>query len=216
MWLSLAAGAVLAAGVANPPPRFLALGDSYTIGEGVAPNENWPHQLAAALHLDAPEILAHTGWTTDELSAAMDTHSLHPPYALVTLLIGVNNQYRGRDLENYRVEFRALLERAIALAGGDARRVLVVSIPDWGVTRFGAQSGRDLAQIAREIDAFNAAALDISTARHARYVDVTAISRDRGGDTDMLVADGLHPSAAMYTRWTAVIAPQAQGALHQH
>ena len=215
MWLSLAAGAVLAAGVANPAPRFLTLGDSYTIGEDVAPSENWPHQLAAALHLDAPEILARTGWTTDELSAAMDTHAFHPPYDLVTLLIGVNNQYRGRDLENYRVEFRALLERAIALAGGDARRVLVVSIPDWGVTRFGAKSGRNTAQIAREIDAFNAAASDISAARHARYVDVTAISRERGGDTDMLVADGLHPSAAMYTRWTAVIAPQAQAALRQ-
>lgn len=215
MWLSLAAGAVLAAGVANPAPRFLALGDSYTIGEGVALNENWPHQLAATLHLDAPEIVARTGWTTDELSAAMDVHSFHPPYALVALLIGVNNQYRSRDLENYRVEFRALLERAIALAGGDARRVLVVSIPDWGVTRFGAQSGRDLVKIAREIDAFNAAALDISTTLHARHVDVTATSRDRGGEARMLAADGLHPSAAMYMRWTAVIAPAAQAALRQ-
>jgi len=215
MWLSLAAGVALAAGATNAAPRFLALGDSYTIGEGVAPNENWPHQLAAALHLDAPEIVARTGWTTDELSAAMDAHAFHPPYDLVTLLIGVNNQYRGRDPENYRVEFRTLLERAIALAGGDARRVLVVSIPDWGVTRFGAQSGRGLAQIAREIDAFNAAASDISAALHARYLDITAISRDRGGDADMLVADGLHPSAAMYRRWTAVIAAQAQKALRR-
>jgi lysophospholipase L1-like esterase len=219
MWLSLAAGVALATGSANPAPRFLALGDSYTIGEGVAADQDWPHQLAAALRargsaIADPEIVARTGWTTDELSAAMDAHAFHSPYALVTLLIGVNNQYRGRDVVNYRAEFRKLLERALALAGGDARHVVVVSIPDWGVTRFGAESGRDLARIALEIDAFNAAAAQISTTLHARYVDVTAISRDRGGAADMLVGDGLHPSAAMYARWTAAIAIQAQAALH--
>ncbi|HST27990.1 MAG TPA: SGNH/GDSL hydrolase family protein [Rudaea sp.] len=221
MWLSLAAGVVLATGSANPAPRFLALGDSYTIGEGVAANENWPHQLAAALRAQGvtiadPEIVARTGWTTDELSAAMDAHAFHPPYALVTLLIGVNNQYRGRDLQNYRVEFRKLLERAIALAGGDPSRVVVVSIPDWGVTRFGAESGRDPGKVAREIDAFNASAAAISTTLHARYVDVTAISRDRGGAPDMLIGDGLHPSAAMYARWTAAIAPAARATLGAH
>lgn len=218
MWLSLAAGIVLTAGATNQVPRFLALGDSYTIGEGVTPDQNWPHQLAAALHAQGvaiaePEIVARTGWTTDELSAAMDAHAFHPPYDLVTLLIGVNNQYRGRDLENYRADFRKLLERAIALAGGDPSRVLVVSIPDWGVTRFGAESGRDAAQIAREIDAFNAAAANISATLHARCVDITAISRDRGGDADMLAADGLHPSAEQYRRWTAAILPTASTAM---
>jgi lysophospholipase L1-like esterase len=221
MWLSLTAGVALALGTANPAPRYLALGDSYTIGEGVAADQGWPHQLAAALRAQGvaitdPEIVARTGWTTDELSAAMDAHAFHPPYALVTLLIGVNNQYRGRDLQNYRVEFRALLERAIALAGGDASRVVVVSIPDWGVTRFGSESGRDPARIAREIDAFNALAAAISTTLRAHYVDVTAISRDRGGSPDMLAADGLHPSAAMYSRWTAAIAPAAQAAFRRH
>jgi lysophospholipase L1-like esterase len=221
MWLSLAAGVALAAGATNHAPRFLALGDSYTIGEGVPADDNWPHQLAAALRAQGsaiaePEIVARTGWTTDELSAAMDTHAFHPPYALVTLLIGVNNQYRGRDLQNYRVEFRTLLEHAIRLAGGDASRVVVVSIPDWGVTRFGGESGRDRAEVAREIDAFNASAAAISTTLRARYVDVTAISRDRGGSSGMLAADGLHPSAAMYSRWTAAIAPAAQAALHRH
>jgi lysophospholipase L1-like esterase len=221
MWLSLAAGVALAAGTTNHVPRFLALGDSYTIGEGVAENQGWPHQLAAALRargsaIAEPEIVARTGWTTDELSAAMDAHAFHPPYALVTLLIGVNNQYRGRDVDNYRTEFRALLERAIILAGGDASRVVVVSIPDWGVTHFGAESGRDPALIASEIDAFNAAAAEISAALHTRYVDVTATSRDRGGSPDMLAADGLHPSAAMYSRWTAAIAPAAKAALHRH
>lgn len=220
MWLSLAAGVVLAAGSASPTPKFLALGDSYTIGEGVAPDRNWPHQLAAALRergiaIAEPEIVARTGWTTDELSAAMNAHTFHPPYALVTLLIGANNQYSGRGVDDYRFQFRTLLEHAIELAGGDPRRVVVVSIPDWGVTRFGAESGRDTAQIAREIDAFNAAAAQISAALRARYADVTAISRDRGDDAHMLAADGLHPSDAMYARWTAAIAPAANAALRE-
>jgi lysophospholipase L1-like esterase len=202
-------------------PRYLALGDSYTIGEGVAADENWPHQLVAELRAQGvaiadPEIIARTGWTTDELSAAMDTHTFHPPYALVTLLIGVNNQYRGRDIDNYRTEFRALLERAIALADGNARHVVVVSIPDWGATRFGADSGRDRARIARDIDAFNAANAQISTMLHVQYANVTAVSRARGGEASMLVADGLHPSVAMYRRWLDAILPPARSALTGH
>jgi lysophospholipase L1-like esterase len=201
--------------------RILALGDSYTIGEGVAPADRWPDQLAAALRksgsaVAAPEIIAHTGWTTDELSAAMDGHALHPPYDLVTLQIGVNNQYRGRDLDNYHSEFRALLQRAITLAGDRPQRVVVVSIPDWGVTRFGRGSGRDVAQIARELDAYNAANTEITAALHVRYADVTAASRAGADHADMLVGDGLHPSAAMYARWLATIAPAAQAALSSH
>jgi len=205
----LAAGAA----TAEAKPRFLALGDSYTIGEGVSADGRWPNQLAAALQLDAPGIVARTGWTTDELSAAMDAHTFHPPYALVTLLIGVNNQYRGRDLANYRTEFTRLLQRAIELAGGRPQHVIVVSIPDWGVTRFGHASGRDLVKTAREIDAYNAANAQIATMLQVRYADVTAISRNGGDRPDMLVDDGLHPSAAMYTRWLEVIAPLARAAL---
>jgi lysophospholipase L1-like esterase len=214
MSLSLAA-VMLAAGAATAEakPRFLALGDSYTIGEGVSADGRWPNQLAAALQLDAPGIVARTGWTTDELSAAMDAHTFHPPYALVTLLIGVNNQYRGRDLANYRTEFTRLLRRAIELAGGKAQHVIVVSIPDWSVTRFGHASGRDLVKTAREIDAYNAANAQIATMLRVRYADVTAISRNGGDRPDMLVDDGLHPSAAMYTRWLEVIAPLARAAL---
>jgi lysophospholipase L1-like esterase len=214
MSLSLAA-VMLAAGAATAEakPRFLALGDSYTIGEGVSADGRWPNQLAAALQLDAPGIVARTGWTTDELSAAMDAHTFHPPYALVTLLIGVNNQYRGRDLANYRTEFTRLLQRAIELAGGRPQHVIVVSIPDWGVTRFGHASGRDLVKTAREIDAYNAANAQIATMLQVRYADVTAISRNGGDRPDMLVDDGLHPSAAMYTRWLEVIAPLARAAL---
>lgn len=198
--------------------RFLALGDSYTIGEGVVADGRWPNQLAAALGragvtIDAPEIVARTGWTTDELAAAMDRHTFHPPYALVTLLIGVNNQYRGRDLGNYRTEFRALLERAIALAGARPAHVVVISIPDWGATRFGRESGRDRSMIARELDAYNAANAEIATMLHVAYVDVTAASRAGGDHADMLVGDGLHPSAAMYGRWAEAILPAAREAL---
>ena len=191
--------------------RFLALGDSYTIGEGVEAGGRWPNQLAARLGLDAPEIVAQTGWTTDELGAAMGAHAFHAPYALVTLLIGVNNQYRGRDLASYRGEFTQLLQRAIELGGDNPRHVVVVSIPDWGITPFAR--GRDARAIAREIDAYNAANREIAGNSHAHYADVTGISRDRGEREDMLVSDGLHPSAAMYTRWLDAILPATQAAL---
>lgn len=200
------------------PARFLALGDSYTIGEGIEPEGRWPDQLADALRkagvpVADPEIVARTGWTTDELATAMDQHAFHPPYDLVTLLIGVNNQYRGRDLDNYRSEFRTLLQRAIALAGDRPPHVVVVSIPDWGVTRFGQHSGRDPRQIARELDLYNAANAQIAASLHVRYADVTPASRAGGDHADMLVGDGLHPSAAMYRRWLAAIVPAAQAAL---
>ena len=195
---------------------MLALGDSYTIGEGVSAGDRWPNRLAEGLNLPPPEIVARTGWTTDELAAAMDAHAFDPPYALVTLLIGVNNQYRGRDLTNYRAEFTQLLRRAIELAGDESRRVIIVSIPDWSVTPFAHASGRDLVQVTREIDAFNAANAQIAATQHAGYADVTAISRDRGGVTGMLVGDGLHPSAAMYARWLAAIEPIARRALSSH
>jgi lysophospholipase L1-like esterase len=198
--------------------RFLALGDSYTIGEGVAPAERWPDQLSAALRVSgtaiaAPEIVARTGWTTDELSAAMDRHAFHPPYDLVTLLIGVNNQYRGRNFDNYRTEFGALLRRAITLADERPQHVVVVSIPDWGATRFGRHSGRDTAKVAHELDVYNAANAEIAATLHVRYADVTPASRDGGDRADMLVGDGLHPSAAMYRRWLEAIEPQARAAL---
>jgi lysophospholipase L1-like esterase len=195
--------------------RYLALGDSYTIGEGVAGDSRWPMQLARALRadgiaLDDPDIIAATGWTTDELDAAIDVAQPAHDHALVSLLIGVNNQYRGRDVDEYRHQFAALLEHAIGFAGGRCERVLVLSIPDWGVTRYGHESGRDLAAIARELDAFNAAAHDICTARGVAFVDITPVSRDRGAAPDMLADDGLHPSAAMYSRWTQLALPVAR------
>ena len=188
--------------------RYLALGDSYSIGEGVPEHGRWPVQLATALRtrgiaLDDPHIIATTGWTTDELAAAMDAAEPLGTWDVVSLLIGVNNQYRGRTLDEYRDEFTALLERAIALAGNAPSHVLVLSIPDWGVTPFA--QGRDRAAIAREIDVFNAAAREACDARNVAFIDITPTSRERGFDADMLADDGLHPSAAMYARWVAVV-----------
>jgi lysophospholipase L1-like esterase len=205
--------------VLTPSPRFLALGDSYTIGESVAVADRWPNQLAlqlrkSGLDIANPEIIAKTGWTTDELSSAIDAAKPHGPYALVTLLIGVNNQYRGRDAEQYRKEFVALLRRAIAFAGDDPRRVVVVSIPDWGVTPFAA--GRDRAKIGGEIDRFNAIAAEETKRAGARYADITPVSRHAAGDATLVAPDGLHPSAAMYAQWVTVISPQAEAALKGH
>ena len=196
---------------------FLALGDSYTIGEGVAPGERWPAQLAARLRNEAvdiadPQIIATTGWTTDELSAAMDAASFAPPHDLVTLLIGVPHPYRGRTLAAYRAQFHVLLQRAAALAGGNAGHVITVSIPDWGVTPFAAREGRDASVVAREIDAFNAAAAAEAREVGANWVDVTTISRAPGSRGE-LVADGLHPSGAQYARWVEAILPSARGVL---
>lgn len=196
--------------------RFLALGDSYTIGEGVDESERWPVRLAALLRergvgIGDPRIIARTGWTTDELSAAIDEADPRGPYALVTLLIGVNNQYRGRSTEEYRAEFAELLRRAIGFAGGEASRVVVLSIPDWGVTPFA--DGRDRAQIAAEIDAYNAINRDEARRAGARWVDVTGQSRDAGADVAFLVSDGLHPSGRAYAEWARLALPEAVEAL---
>jgi lysophospholipase L1-like esterase len=200
------------------PPRYLALGDSYTIGEGVDAGGRWPMQLVAALRRDGiaiadPRIVATTGWTTDELAAGIDAAAPQGPFDLVTLLIGVNNQYRGRPLDEYRAQFDALLQRAIGFADGRARRVLAVSIPDWGVTAFAQPPAHDPVRIGTQIDAFNAAAQACCQARAVRFVDITTASRDGGGSAAMLAADGLHPSAAMYARWTEQVLPAARDAL---
>lgn len=189
------------------PLNYLALGDSYTIGESVPEAGRWPMQLAAALRergiaVADPRIIATTSWSTDELSAAMDAAEPLGAWDVVSLLIGVNNQYRGRDVADYAQEFAALLERAVALAGGRTDRVLVLSIPDWGVTPFGQASGRDTALVAGELDAYNAAASGLCAARGVAFVDIAPISRQFGAHPDGVAADGLHPSVTMYAAWT--------------
>lgn len=198
------------------PIRFLALGDSYTIGEAVPESERWPVQLAALLRASGvqvaePQIIAKTGWTTDELSAGIDRVDPQGPFEVVSLLIGVNNQYRGRNLDEYRAEFVALLNRAVNFAGGQPQRVLVLSIPDWGVTPFANPTERE--RIAKEIDAFNAVNAEEAARLGTRYVDVTPISRRAADEPNLIASDGLHPSGAMYTEWAQLALPEACAAL---
>ena len=197
---------------------YLALGDSYTIGEGVAESGRWPTRLAVALRakgieLGDPRIIATTGWTTDELSSAMDAGEPLGEWDFVSLLIGVNDQYRGRDIDDYVGAFASLLQRAVALAGGRAERVLVLSIPDWSVTPFARDSGRDLAQIGAELDAYNEAAREICASLGVAFLDIAGISRDGGGEPYMLAGDGLHPSSKMYVRWAEAAFPVARDML---
>ena len=194
--------------------RFLALGDSYTIGESVAANERWPVVLAERLGLPEPQIVARTGWTADELHAAIDEANPVGPFDLVTLLIGVNDQYRGRDAQSYRGEFAILLRRAIEFAGGEASRVVVVSIPDWGVTPFA--SDRDRNQIAEAIDRFNLVNRDEAIRAGAHYADIVEASRQARLEPALIAADRLHPSAEMYRRWLDIILPAARAALGGH
>jgi len=191
------------------PYSYLALGDSYTIGEKVLPEENFPNQVVTILRdkgfdFAAPKIVAKTGWTTDELQNNINNHSFIPPYDIVTLLIGVNNQYRGRPVDTYKPEFENLLKQAIQFAGGKADHVIVISIPDWGVTPFA--SGRDRDQIAREIDEYNAANKTISENYKVNFIDITSLTREAANDLSLLAADGLHPSAKEYKRWSEKLA----------
>lgn len=195
--------------------RYLALGDSYTIGESVEEAERFPNQLAALLADEGfrveVKIIARTGWTTDELWQGIQKEDITPPYDMVSLLIGVNNQYRGRNIEEYREGFILLLNKAIEYAGGDVKRVIVFSIPDWGVTPFAA--GRNTTQIASEIDAFNQVNLEESQKAGAHYVDVTPVSRKAEEDPTLVAGDGLHPSGKMYSEWAKSALPIALGIL---
>ncbi|MEQ1676942.1 MAG: SGNH/GDSL hydrolase family protein [Chitinophagaceae bacterium] len=184
--------------------HYLALGDSYTIGETVPMSDNFPSQTVQLLRktgmdIAAPEIVAKTGWTTDELQTAISNHQFRTSYDFVTLLIGVNNQYRGRSVDDYQPQFEQLLKQAIAFAGGKADRVVVLSIPDWGVTPFA--EGRDRKQIAAAIDAYNTANKAIALKYHIHYIDITPWTREAATDNSLLAADGLHLSGKEYGRW---------------
>jgi lysophospholipase L1-like esterase len=190
---------------------YLALGDSYTIGEAVPQQESFPFQLVTQLKtsnisLAKPKVIAKTGWTTDELQTAIKAENITQNYDLVTLLIGVNNQYRGYSLDTYRKEFKELLNTAISFAGKNKKRVFVVSIPDWGITPFGKNSGRNIQTIASEIDAFNAIKKEETLAAGVSYTEITLASRNAATDLSLVAKDGLHPSGKMYAEWAAKVA----------
>jgi lysophospholipase L1-like esterase len=175
-------------------------------------------QLAGLLRTDGldvadPVIIARTGWTTADLSAGIDQAKPQGRFDLVTLLIGVNNQYRGLSPQAYRTEVAALLRRAVGFAGGEPKRVIVLSIPDWGVTPFAA--GQDRMRIAGEIDNFNAINRAETEKAGARYVDVTPGSRRAVSEPDLIAGDGLHPSGRMYGEWARLARPEAKAALAQ-
>ena len=195
-----------------PIHRYLALGDSYTIGESVSENERWARQLAKLLEADgiqtAVTIIARTGWTVKELWQGIQTNPPTGIYDLVTLLIGVNDQYRDYPVNDYRDDFRFMLGKAIAYAGGNTIKVVVLSIPDWGVTPFAKD--RDRVLVSRQIDEFNAINLEETKSAGAHYVDVTQISRMAKEDAELIAEDGLHPSGKMYAMWAEKVLPTAE------
>ncbi len=188
----------------NKSLTYLALGDSYTIGESVAEDQRWPVQLAQkmignGLNVKDPRIIATTGWRTDQLKEAINNaDDLLDQYDMVSLLIGVNNQYQGRSVESFAPEFEELLQMAIEKAGGDASHVFVVSIPDYGKTPFGAAKEE---QIARELDAYNKVSMEISQKYDVAYYNITPISREAKEESELVASDNLHPSGEMYRRW---------------
>lgn len=200
------------------PLTYLALGDSYTIGEAVPLRENFPYQLVALLRnasvpVAAPEIIATTGWTTGELAAAISQHAFLPRYDLVTLLIGVNNQYRGLSIADYKKEFAQLLQQAIHFAGGLSENVTVLSIPDYCVTPFAKDLDRE--KISREIDAFNAIAAEHCARSGVSFIDITSASRNALNDAEMVAPDGLHPSAKAYAFWAKKVAEKLLAVLRK-
>ncbi len=189
--------------------KLLSIGDSYTIGEGMEPQDRFPNQAVALLksagiNFEEPKIIAKTGWTTDELMAAIAEENPSKDYDFVTLLIGVNNQYRGRSAEEYREEFKKVLSMAIDFAQGNPNHVIVLSIPDWGVTPFA--EGRDRQKIAEEINLFNAINKQETEIMNAHYIDITPNTRLAANDLSLITEDKLHPSALAYVYWAKDVA----------
>ena len=190
--------------------RYLALGDSYTIGQGVAEDQRFPHQLVELMRgegvmLQTPVYIAQTGWATDQLRAAIKSMNPIGPFDLVTLLIGVNDQFRGRDTGIYAGGFRACLDDAIALAGNRSDRVVVLSIPDYSVTPVGRNW--DSARVTREIDLFNTINRRITETYGIAYLDITGSSRRASTNPLLVATDGLHPSGLEYRSWSTLLVP---------
>ncbi len=210
--------------ISEPLPGFLALGDSYTVGEGLPTPLSWPYQLHARLQesstglaeLPPPAVIARTGWTTDELSEGITRHTNNAMlpadcYPLVTLSIGVNDQYRGRPVEQFEQGFSRLLATAIAFADSDPSRVMVLSIPDWGQSPFALRQGADRPQVSQAIDLYNTRKRALAAARQVTFIDITDATRQASWDD--YAADGLHPGEKIYADWVQLVADSAQAAL---
>ena len=195
---------------------FLALGDSYTIGQSVREEERFPLQTVAKLknlhfNFSAPDIIATTGWTTTDLINSLNSRPPQHIYSVVSLLIGVNNQYQGKSLTQYKTEFTELLNRAIIYANNKPGHVFVLSIPDYSVTPFAR--GSDTVKIAKEIDDFNAANKEISFNAGVHYLDITSVSRQAKSDPALIAGDGLHPSGIQYEKWAELLTPLISDAI---
>lgn len=195
---------------------YLALGDSYTVGRNVATAQTFPYQLVSRLNAKgiktaSPVLIAKNGWRTDEILKNLGDNKVSKRYGFVTLLIGVNNHYQQKNIDDYRTQFAQLLDSAIVYAGGVAKHVIVISIPDWGVTPFA--NGRNLEKIATEIDAYNQINKDAAKAAGAPYVNITGLSRDIAEDKETLSIDKLHPSGKAYGWWVDKIFPVVKSAL---
>ena len=193
----------------GPVKKWLALGDSYTIGQSVNIAESFPAQTAnllkqSGINMGLPDYIATTGWTTDDLAVAIQTKN-PGMYDVVSLLIGVNDQYQRHDTTGYRQRFTNLLDKAIQLANGKKQNVFVLSIPDYSVTPFAA--GSDTARIRKELDWFNGINKSVTDAYTIAYLDITPLTREALTDRSLLASDGLHPSGKEYKLWADRLAP---------
>jgi lysophospholipase L1-like esterase len=218
----LAAGGALAAstffvgGVENSSVRILALGDSYTVGTSVAPEDRWVDRLASGLRtagrrVDDPAVVAADGWTTDRLETAIDRRTLAPPYDVVTLLIGANDAFQARTVEEFRPTFERLLGRAVGFAGEAAARVVVMTVPDYSVTPVGQRNSP--AEHAERLAAYNAVVREAADATGAPLVDLVPVSRRAADEPALVAADGLHPSPEQHRRWLERIYPTVRAVL---
>jgi lysophospholipase L1-like esterase len=202
-----------------PPISFIALGDSYTIGTGIQPENSWPYQLQDSLlnlgfSFDTTEIIATNGWTTTDLLAAIKNRDDSSTFNLVGVLIGVNNQYQNLDLDIYRTEFREIIEEAINFADGDTNKVFILSIPNYGVTPFG--QNRNPVIIKQELEVYNDIANTIGSEFNIPFINITQISELAANDSSLLARDNLHPSAKMYALWVGEMVPTITQILYKH
>jgi lysophospholipase L1-like esterase len=200
----------------NNEKRYFALGDSYTIGQGVSTDQRFPAHTVAILRqnnikIQDPQYIAQTGWTTQNLIAAINQQKPIGPYDVVTLLIGVNDQYQGMDTGGYKIRFNQLLLKSIELTGNRASRVFVLSIPDYSVTPFVSAANKP--GVRREIDLFNSINKEVTLQYNVKYLDITPSTREAENDPSLIASDGLHPSGKEYRKWAERLAPMIKDAL---